>query len=160
MCVRPPHFLLYSDAGPCVDRGSRPAQRWRFLLTAVDGTETVEAAEDDNLAGGERLELLALVRGLEALNQPSRVTLITSSRYVSHGLRYGLHQWQLNGWRWECFGEHVPVKDQDLWQRVDRALEYHELECRTFRCDTAHSSRPEPSHTHDAEHAVAVGAER
>ena len=78
--------------------------------------------EPDQSTWGERLELLSVVRGLEALDQPARVTLITSSRYVRLGLRYGLEEWRRNRWCWEHFGKLVPIKNQDLWQRVDRAL--------------------------------------
>ena len=87
---------------------------------------------------GERLELFCIVRGLEALDQPSRVTLITSSAYVREGIRYGLQQWRANGWRWESFGRLVPVKNQDLWQRVDAAMRFHRLECQMLRFDEAH----------------------
>ena len=44
----------------------------------------------------------------------------------------GLPEWRANDWQWEHFGEMVPVKNRDLWQRVDRALGYHELKCRTW----------------------------
>ena len=67
---------------------------------------------------GERLELLTVVRGLEALDQPVPVTLMTPSIYVREGIRYGLAEWRRNGWRWESFGQMVPVKNCDLWQRV------------------------------------------
>ena len=87
---------------------------------------------------GERLELLCVVRGLEALDHPSRVTLITSSAYVREGIRYGLQQWRENDWQWESFGRMVPVKNRDLWQRVDSALRFHRLECRVWRFDPPH----------------------
>ena len=43
------------------------------------------------------------------------------TRYVRNGMQYGLPEWQANGWRWECFGQLVPVKNFDLWQRMERA---------------------------------------
>ena len=111
-----------------------------------DSVDDVSSAADTFEAGGiepdvrgERLELLCVVRGLEALDQPSRVTLITSSTYVREGIRYGLQQWRANGWRWESFGKMVPVKNQDLWQRVDAALQFHRLECQVWRFDVAHA---------------------
>ncbi len=112
--------------------------QWRFVLQLIDGTEQFEAADAEPDAQGERLELLAVVRGLEALAQPSRVTLVTPSRYVNRGLNYGLTEWRANGWRWEHYGEMVPVKNRDLWQRVNRALKFHQLDCRTWRFDPAH----------------------
>ena len=89
----------------------------------------IEDVTAEELAAKQRLELLAVVRGLEALAQPSRVTLVTPSRYVNRGLAYGLAEWRANGWQWEHFGQMVPVKNRDLWQRVDRALAIHEVEC-------------------------------
>jgi len=99
-------------------------------------------ADQEPEVQGERLELLTVVRGLEALDQPSRVTLMTSSKYVREGIRYGLSEWQSNGWCWESFGEMVPVKNRDLWQRIDRAMRFHEVDCRTWRLDPPHEGNP------------------
>ena len=133
MSVAKPHYLLFSES--C--RKSQQGQ-WRFVLQSIDGSEQLEAADAEPDAAGERLELLAVVRGLEALEQPSRVTLVTPSRYVNRGLAYGLDEWRNNDWQWEHYGEMVPVKNRDLWQRVDRALAFHKLECRTWRFDLPH----------------------
>jgi ribonuclease HI len=135
MSASVPHFLLFSESKR--DRPGRPeaAGQWRFVLEAIDGSSKLTAADKEPVARGNRLELLAVVRGLEALDQPSRVTLVTPSRYVSRGIRYGLDEWRRNGWRWERYGEMAQVKNSDLWRRVDRALRYHKLECRTWRFD-------------------------
>lgn len=133
MKVATPHYLLFSESCRKSSRG-----QWRFVLQSLDGTEQFEAADAEPDARGERLELLAVVRGLEALAQPSRVTLVTPSRYVNRGLTYGLAEWRLNGWQWEHYGEMVPVKNRDLWQRVDSALRFHQLDCRTWRFDLPH----------------------
>jgi ribonuclease HI len=133
MNVAKPHYLLFSES--C---RKSPQGQWRFVLQLIDGTEHFEAADAEPDARGERLELLAVVRGLEALAQPSRVTLVTPSRYVNRGLSYGLAEWRVNGWRWEHYGEMVPVKNRDLWQRVDSALRFHQLDCRTWRFDPPH----------------------
>jgi hypothetical protein len=85
-----------------------------------------------------------VIRGLEALDEPSRVTLVTSSRYVRRGLLYGLTEWRTNDWAWEWYGQMVPVKNRDLWQRLDRALEYHHVECRRWRLDNAHFTMERP----------------
>jgi ribonuclease HI len=133
MIVATPHYLLFSESCRKSEQG-----QWRFVLQSIDGTEQLEAEDAEPGAQSERLELLAVVRGLEALAQPSRVTLVTPSRYVNRGLAYGLQEWRTNGWQWEHYGEMVPVKNCDLWQRVDRALAFHELECRTWRFDLPH----------------------
>jgi len=149
MSIPAPHFLLFSEA-----RGKKRQGQWRFVLQAADGSATFEASDLEPDIGGERLELLAVIRGLEALDQPSRVTLFTPSKYVSRGMAYGLEEWRRNGWTWECFGEMVPVKNRDLWQRLDRALNYHSIEFRIRRTDDAHPSL-EP-HTSDTVETSAI----
>ncbi len=136
-----PRYILYSDAVDGPESG-----RWRFLLHAADSTEQVEADELEPGVYGERLELLAVVRGLEALDQPSLVSLVTSSAYVREGIRHGLAEWRRRGWCWEFFGQMVPVKNRDLWRRVDRALKFHQVECRgrNWRFDPPHLSEQPP----------------
>jgi len=134
-----PQYLLFSEAGTVDQPG-----RWRFILRAEDDTPPVEAEDVDPVARGDRLELLSIVRALEALNQPSRVVLMTASVYVQEGLRYGLEEWSRNDWQWESFGKMVPVKNRDLWERVQRALRFHRIECRSWRIDPAHASASSP----------------
>ncbi|REK10289.1 MAG: hypothetical protein DWQ37_16955 [Planctomycetota bacterium] len=155
-----PHYLLFSESSPDAQR-----QQWRFVLQSIDGSEQLEAADVEPDAYGERLELLAVVRGLEALEQPSRVTLVTPSSYVNRGLTYGLQEWRSNNWRWEHYGDMVPVKNRDLWQRVDRALGFHDLECRTWRFDLPHTNQlSHPSGARDKEaprsHRLVAGLSR
>lgn len=109
-------------------------------MQSEDGAKQLEATDAEPNVSGDRLELLAVVRGLEALEQPSRVTLVTPSKYVNRGLAFGLEEWRENNWEWEHYGEMVPVKNRDLWQRVDRALAFHELECRVWRFDPPHTA--------------------
>lgn len=156
MSIPAPHFLLSSEAG----KQQEPGQgQWRFVLQAADGSATFEATDCESETSCERLELLAVVRGLEALEQPSRVTLLTHSQYVNRGLAYGLPEWRRNGWTWECFGEMVPVKNRDLWQRLDRALEFHRIESRRYRFDQPHETRsaPAPHFRYGTRHARRPG---
>ena len=132
MPVPVPHFLLYAEAS--LGGANRP--RWKFILQSVGGDDRLTAADIEPATRASRLELLAVVRGLEALDQPSRVTLLTRSRYVSRGLRRELSQWRERSWRWERFGQCVPIRDHDLWQRIDRALEFHQVECCAWHGDT------------------------
>ncbi|HJT34508.1 MAG TPA: RNase H family protein [Pirellulales bacterium] len=134
MNIPAPHFLLFSEA-----RRKNRQGLWRFVLQAADGSATFEASDTEPHIGGERLELLAVIRGLEYLDQPSRVTLFTPSKYVSRGMAYGLDEWRRTGWTWESFGEMVPVKNRDLWQRLDRALGFHTIEFRITRIDQPHA---------------------
>lgn len=104
--------------------------RWRFVLQTPEGETLLDAEDEEEGDSRERLELLAIVRGLEALDQPSQVTLITHSHAISRGLREGLAQWRENDWQWERFGSLTPIKNRDLWQRVDQALSIHQVKCR------------------------------
>ncbi len=127
-----PHYLLFSEASQ--DR--RVAQTWRFVLQHIESQRRFSATDSEpSEAGHERLELLAVVRGLEALDRPARVTLVTKSRYVSRGIQRGLSEWRASDWRWERFGRIVPVRDHDLWRRVDRALRFHDVVCQAWQFD-------------------------
>jgi ribonuclease HI len=143
MDVSAPHYLLFSRTDRADDAG-----HWRFVLRPSDGGQQVEVADREPGLQGERLDLLCVIRALESLDQPSRVTLMDCSDYVWKGVHYGLPEWRDNGWRWEFFGQMVPVKNSDLWQRMDKALQFHHLECRRRRFDPAHRlagpTRPEP----------------
>lgn len=143
MSVPAPHFHLYSEAQAALacsaasasanDRAvatERAAGQWRFILRRPSGETSLEAADHEEGASEERLELLAVVRGLESLDQPSRVTLVTGRRNVQYGLEGGLAEWRQNDWQWERFGKMTPVKNRDLWQRIDRLLEIHSVDCR------------------------------
>lgn len=125
--------------------------RWRFVLEHAATGVTFSAADSEAIDCPERLELLAVVRGLEALDEPARVTLITTSRYVSRGLRRGLAEWRQNAWQWERFGKLVPVRDWDLWRRVDRALDFHRVECRLWQFEAADATAAESASTQPAE---------
>lgn len=138
-----PHYVLFSEVISARVRGNRTAPTgWRFVLTSLDGRKRLVASDAEAEAGRERLELLAVVRGLEALGQPSRVTLVTGSRYVQSGLTQGIAEWREQDWQWERFGRFVPVANRDLWQRVDRALEFHKVDCRRWWVDGAHDGMP------------------
>jgi ribonuclease HI len=103
--------------------------KWHFALQPIGSGEPLFAEDVEADVSGDRLELLSVVRGLEALAQPSRVTLLTKSRYVRRGIGHDLGEWRARGWRWERFGRLVPIRDQDLWQRLDRGLTIHEVAC-------------------------------
>lgn len=140
MVLAKPHFLLFCDAhvanGAAAD--TEPVGgRWHFVLERIDVAERLEATDGERSQPRERLALLAVVRGLEALEQPSQVTLVTTSRYVSRGLRYGLSEWREANYSWEHFGMQKPIRNADLWQRIDGAMQYHEVACRLLESSLA-----------------------
>jgi ribonuclease HI len=132
------HFLLYTEA----TRSDGSDAHWKFTLQAVGGAEKLSADDTELNSRTSRLELLAVVRGLEAIDRPARVTLLTGSRYVSRGIRRQLSQWREDNWQWERFGELVPIRDKDLWQRVDHALQYHQVECCDWQADDRTGAGP------------------
>lgn len=133
-----PHYVLFSRTREQSSTESPQGSSWYFRLEASTG-ESFEACDTEVGLSKERLELLATVRGLEALDQPSSVTLVTSSRQISRAVRQGLEYWRVRNWMWERFGEKVPMKNGDLWARIDRALQIHDVRCRTFRIDRPHA---------------------
>jgi ribonuclease HI len=137
MSVPAPHFLLYAEAARATPGAGTDVGAWRFVLRLPGGETSLEAADEEPEATPQRLELLAVVRGLESLSQPSRVTLLTGSRYLRRGLDCGISQWRENDWQWERYGRMAPVKNSDLWQRLDHLLGIHELECKPTRLNKA-----------------------
>jgi ribonuclease HI len=127
-------------------------------LRPVGSSEAIEVADAEPDVWGERLDLLTVVRALEWLDQPSRVTLVGCTRYVEQGIQFGLAEWRENGWRWEWFGQMVPVRDADLWQRMDRILQFHRVECGQRRVDQRHETVADPHH--DGVSAIGQWADR
>ena len=93
------------------------------------------------LFGGEpattnnRMELMAVIRALEALKRPSEVILTVDSRYVRDGVERWMVNWKRNGWLTKA---REPVKNQDLWQRLDSALGGHRVRWQWVRGHSGH----------------------
>ena len=128
MMPKAPHFVLFSESTavspPQVSVGAasdESTRHWHFVLRTEEGSVALDAEDEEADASDERLALLAVVRGLEALPEPSRVTLVTTSGWIRRGLRFGLDSWRDHQWQWERFGQMTPVKNGDLWRRVSRA---------------------------------------
>lgn len=132
-----PHYLLFTEA-KISSHSNGLGNRWRFVLEEIGTSNRFEEADEEPGVQGERLQLLAVVRGLEALDQPSRVTLVTPSKHVGRGIRRSLTQWRDNDWQWERFGAMTPVKDHDLWKRIDHAMQIHQINCRVWQFDPPH----------------------
>lgn len=109
-----------------VDIG-RQLGRWRFVFLRLNGTVLFGAEDIEPGTWGERLELLTLIRALESLDRPSLVFLLHPSPYLEEGIRFGLPQWRANNWQWEHFDQWVPIRNVDLWHRLDWALQFHQL---------------------------------
>ena len=117
-------LFAYTD-GAC--SGNPGPGGWGVLLLAREAGQVVK---ERTLNGGEahttnnRMELLAAISALEALMRDSAVTIVTDSAYVKNGVTEWIHGWKRNGWR--TAGK-APVKNVDLWQRLDAAQARHKV---------------------------------
>jgi len=143
------HLLPERPDGCCAQKVPdtfSAAGAWRFVLRTLDGGVHFEAADVESDVFGDRLELLTVVRALEALDQPSRVTLVGCTNHLRQAIQFGMPQWRTDDWLWERFGQMTPVKNADLWQRLDRLMAFHEVDCRQRRIDGAHPVTVRPNY--------------
>ena len=97
---------------------------------------------EKELSGGEaqttnnRMELMAAIQGLEAVKRAARVRLVTDSTYVKDGITKWIHGWKRNGWKTAA---KKPVKNEDLWRRLDAALADHEIEWQWVKGHAGHA---------------------
>jgi ribonuclease HI len=141
--------VLYSD-GACLGNPG-PGGYGTVLLF---GAHRKELSAGFRRTTNNRMELLGAIVGLEALKRPCAVTLWSDSQYLVHALTKGwLDGWQAKGWR--TSGKQ-PVKNQDLWQRLLRAIGEHEIEWRWVR---GHTGDVENERCDQLAVAAASGAE-
>ena len=132
-----PELFAFTD-GAC--SGNPGPGGWGVLLQAKDGEAVVRERE---LKGGEakttnnRMELLAAISALETLTRPSAITIVTDSAYVKNGVTGWIHGWKRNGWRTAA---KKPVKNAELWQRLDTAQARHDV---TWEWVKGHAGHPE-----------------
>jgi len=122
MTDRPPGPIvdIYTD-GAC--SGNPGPGGWGVLLRAR-GRER-ELSGGEALTTNNRMELTAAIRALEALTRPARARLHTDSVYLRDGITVWIAAWRRNGWRTSA---KKPVKNADLWQRLDEVRDGHEVE--------------------------------
>ncbi len=121
---------LFTD-GAC--SGNPGPGGWGALLRYRD--------HEKELSGGEpattnnRMEMLAVIKGLEALKQPMRVLICTDSQYVMKGITEWIAGWKQRGWK---TAGRQPVKNMDLWQQLEAALAQHQVEWQWVRGHSGH----------------------
>jgi ribonuclease HI len=126
---------IYTD-GAC--KGNPGPGGWGVLLRW--------GSHEKELCGGEahttnnRMELMAVIQALEALTRPAAVVVHVDSRYVQDGVERWMPRWKRNGWQTR---ERTPVKNQDLWMRLDQALAPHQVRWRWIK---GHSGHPQNEH--------------
>jgi len=121
---------IYTD-GAC--KGNPGAGGWGALLE-WDG-KTRELFGGEAQTTNNRMELTAVIRALEALRGPRRVRLHTDSQYVQLGISEWIHGWKKHGWRTAA---KKPVKNEDLWRRLDELRQLHDVEWLWVRGHAGH----------------------
>ncbi len=126
------HVELYTD-GAC--SGNPGPGGWGAILRYGDHEKELnggEAATTNN-----RMEMMAVIEGLSALKKKSHVKIYTDSKYVMDGVTQWLEGWKARGWK---TADKKPVKNQDLWEKLDTALAAHKVE---FFWVKGHAGHPE-----------------
>ncbi|WP_108484757.1 ribonuclease HI [Oceaniglobus ichthyenteri] len=130
-------LFAYTD-GAC--SGNPGPGGWGALMIAREGGKVIK---ERPLSGGEplttnnRMELLAAIGALESLSRDSEITVVTDSQYVKNGVTTWIHGWKRNGWR---TAQKKPVKNEDLWKRLDAAQARHNV---TWAWVKGHAGHPE-----------------
>lgn len=125
---------LFTD-GAC--SGNPGPGGWAYILRHPASGKSIEASGGERTTTNNRMELSAVIRGLEKLNAPSVVELYSDSQYVLKGLEEWLASWKKRGWK--TAGK-TPVKNEDLWRRLDELKQVHELR---FHWVRGHAGHPE-----------------
>ena len=133
-------FVLFTD-GAC--SGNPGPGGWGYILRdESSGEETKDSGGERNTTNN-RMELASAIRGLEALPEPSDVRLVTDSTYVSKGITEWMASWKSRGWKRREGGRLKPVKNVEMWQRLDELAQTHRVSCEWVRGHTGHPENEE-----------------
>ena len=113
------HVVVYTD-GACA--GNPGPGGWGAIL--ISGEHRKELHGGEAASTNNRMELTAAIAALEALKRPSRVDLHTDSEYVKNGITSWIHGWKKRGWK---TADRKPVKNVELWQKLDEARNRHDV---------------------------------
>ena len=113
------HVIIHTDGGAAPNPGFGG---WAAILSFGDRDKELKGGEPDTT--NNRMELMAAISALEALKRPCRIDLHTDSKYVQQGISQWIHNWKRNGWK---TADKKPVKNGELWQRLDAAVALHQV---------------------------------
>lgn len=130
-------ILLFTD-GAC--SGNPGPGGWACILRDDAGGFETELSGGDPETTNNRMELQAVIEGLQFLNAPQQVRVITDSTYVAKGSQEWLPNWKANGWKRKEGGRLKPVKNEDFWRTLDELLQQHDV---AFERVKGHSGHPE-----------------
>jgi ribonuclease HI len=114
-----PHVTVHTD-GAC--SGNPGPGGWGAILKFGDVEKELKGGEPDTT--NNRMELLAAISALEAMKKKVTADIYTDSQYVRGGITSWIHNWKRNGWK---TADRKPVKNVDLWQRLDDAIKQHDV---------------------------------
>jgi ribonuclease HI len=122
-------YILYTD-GSCYPNPGKGGLAYILLNTKMEVLTTY--SETENNTTNNRMEMLATVRGLEHIKIKSRIIICTDSQYVTDGATKWLKNWVKRDWVSKN-KEKTPIKNQDLWQRIDQLQNYHDITWKWIR---------------------------
>jgi ribonuclease HI len=128
---------LFTDGG-C--SGNPGPGGWAYLLRHPATGKQAEQSGGEPETTNNRMELSAVIEGLAALKKATCVQLFTDSVYVGKGMSEWMPKWKANGWRRKEGKRLVPVKNEDLWRRLDELLQTHDVH---YTRVAGHSGHPE-----------------
>ncbi len=128
---------LFTDGG-C--SGNPGPGGWAFLLRHPTTDKNLEKSGGEAETTNNRMELMAVIEGLATLKRPSRVEIFTDSVYVGKGMTEWMPKWKANGWKRKEGGKLKPVKNEDLWRRLDEQVARHDIK---YTRVAGHSGHPE-----------------
>jgi ribonuclease HI len=134
-----PEVQLFTD-GAC--SGNPGPGGWAFILRHPATGKELEQAGGEADTTNNRMELMAVIRGLETLKRPTHVELFTDSEYVRQGLSQWMPKWKANGWsrKTSQYSKGGEIKNLDLWKQLDKLIAEHRLK---FTRVAGHSGHPE-----------------
>ena len=118
-----PHVRLFTD-GACIDNPGPGG--WAFILRHPASDREKESSGGEHNTTNNRMEILAVIRGLEALKAPSDVELFSDSQYVINAITQWMPKWKRFGWK-KSLGAKHHIKNADLWRRLDELLLTHRV---------------------------------
>ncbi len=147
-----PQVVLFTD-GAC--RGNPGPGGWAYILRHPASGSEKEGSGGTPLTTNNQMEMGAVIHGLEALTRRSSVEVVTDSAYVVNGCTDWMKGWKKNGWRRREKGAWKPVKNVELWQRLDELLAKHRV---TFTHVRGHAGHPENERCDELAVAAALAA--
>lgn len=135
-----PEVIVFTD-GAC--SGNPGPGGWAYILRDLASGEEMRAAGAESDTTNNRMEMLSVIEALAGLTTPSKVQLVTDSNYVAKGISEWLPGWKKKGWKRFDGKKLVPIKNLELWQRLDGLLATHQVTTRWIKGHAGHAENEE-----------------